>query len=192
MIRRRCSMTRVRTLKTFPLFSACSVRDLSRIDSLTCDVHVQEGRVLTRTGHPGHEFFIVIDGTATVWCRGVELDRLGPGSFFGELALLSGQNRMATVVADSEMHLSVMSAQEFRSPHFQIEPVKDVMLATVAERLLRTNEGWAQSVVEPAACRPTLLPDPSTDRFSGAARSRKYEDRPPGLWWDGAPLMNRL
>jgi CRP-like cAMP-binding protein len=176
-------MTRVRQLQTFPLFSACSVRDLSRIDSLTSDLHVEAGRVLTRTGHPGYEFFIVIDGTATAWYQGVELNRLGPGSFFGELALLSGHHRMATVVADSEMHLLVMSVQEFRSPYFQIEPVKDVMLATVVQRLSRTNQG---------SCRPGFLPDPSSDRFAKVSRTRDYEDRPPGLWREGVPLINRL
>jgi CRP-like cAMP-binding protein len=192
MIRRCCNMTRVRTLKTFPLFSACSVRDLSRIDSLTCDLHVEAGRVLTLADHPGYEFFIVMNGTATVWCHGVELDRLRPGSFFGELALLSGQNRVATVVADADMDLLVMSVQEFRSPHFQIEPVKDVMLATVAERLCRTSEGWAHAVAEPAASLLPLLPDSSAAGFSGAAQSREYEDRALRLWRDGVHLMNRL
>jgi voltage-gated potassium channel len=144
-------MKRVRTLKTFPLFSACSVRQLSRIDSLTGDAHVKAGRVLTHAGRRGYEFFIVMNGTATVWSHGVQLDRLGTGSFFGELALLSGQNRVATVVADTDMDLLVMSIQEFRSRHFQIEPIMDVMLATVAKRLHRTDETWAHSVAEPAA-----------------------------------------
>jgi CRP-like cAMP-binding protein len=185
-------MTRVRTLKTFPLFAGCSVRDLSRIDSLTSDLHVEAGHVLTRSGQPGYEFFIVMNRTATVWRHGVELDRLGPGSFFGELALLSGQSRVATVMADADMDLLVMSIQEFRSPHFQIEPVKDVMLATIAERLCRTTESWAKAVAEPAATRLPLLPDSSTAGFSGVAQSREREERVLRLLRDGVHPMNRL
>jgi CRP-like cAMP-binding protein len=191
MIRRCCNMTRVRTLKTFPLFAACSLRDLSRIDSLTNDLRVKAGHVLTLSGQPGYEFFIVMNGTATVWCQGLELDRLGPGSFFGELALLSGQNRVATVVADADMDLLVMSIQEFRSPHFQIEPVKDVMLATIAGRLGRTTEGWAEAVAEPAVSRLPSAPGSCTAGSSGVAQSREYEDRALRLWRDGFHIMSR-
>ncbi len=168
MFRRNCNMTRVRLLKTFPLFSACSIRQLSRVDSLTSDVHAEAGRVLTLLGQPGYEFFIVMSGTATVWCRGIELDRLGPGSFFGELALLYHQDRAATVVADTGMDLLVMSVQEFRSPQFWTGPVKDAIFAAVAERQRRTNEAWA-SVAESAMStdRP-LLPRSATIDLPGA------------------------
>jgi CRP/FNR family transcriptional regulator, cyclic AMP receptor protein len=146
MIRRSCSMPRVRILKTLPLFSSCTLRQLSRVDSLTGDLEVEAGRVLTRVGQPGHEFFIVMSGTATVWRHGVEVERLGPGSFFGELALLFRKDRAATVVAETEMDLLVMSVQEFRSPHFLIKPVKDVMLVTVADRLRGANEPAAHAI----------------------------------------------
>ncbi len=143
MFRRNSNMARVRLLKSFPLFSTCSVRQLTRVDSLTSDVHVEAGRVLTLSGQPGYEFFIVMSGEATVWCHGVELDRLGPSSFFGELALLYRRDRVATVVADSDMDLLVMSIQEFQSPYFLMGTIKDVMFAEVEERLCRTNETWA-------------------------------------------------
>jgi CRP-like cAMP-binding protein len=143
MFRRSCNMARVRLLKSFPLFSTCSIRHLGRVDSLTSDVRVEAGRVLTQIGQPGYEFFIVMSGTATVWCHGAVLERLGPGSYFGELALLYRRDRAATVVADTDMDLLVMSIQEFRSPHFLTGPVKGAIFATVEERLCRTNEAWA-------------------------------------------------
>jgi CRP/FNR family transcriptional regulator, cyclic AMP receptor protein len=172
MIRRSCSMPRVRMLKTFPLFSGCSFRQLSRVDSLTGDLKVAAGRVLTRVGQPGYEFFIVMSGTATVWRHGVEVERLGPGSFFGELALLFRKDRAATVVAETEMDLLVMSIQEFRSPYFLIRPVKDVMLATVAERLCRANEASAHAVTE-LAKRSDLpcAPSPRTVDSPGSSAS---------------------
>jgi CRP-like cAMP-binding protein len=165
MFRRDCNMTRVRLLKTFPLFSACSVRQLSRVDSLTSDLQVEPRCVLTHTGRPGHEFFIVMSGTATVWSHDVALDRLGPGSFFGELALIFRRNRAATVVADSDMALLVMSAQEFWSPHFLIGPVKDAIFAAAAERQRTSREVPGGSVLPGCSEHPIVdLPGISSVR----------------------------
>lgn len=175
MLRRRCNVPQVRRLKTFPLFSTCSRRQLSRVDSLTCDLHVEAGRVLTLIGQPGREFFIVMSGTATVFCHGVELERVGPGSFFGELALLYRRYRAATVVADTDMDLLVMSVREFWSPHFLVGPVKDVIFATAAERLCRADAAWA------ARAQPTVRTD-LLGLSSPEPRARASEDETVGRW----------
>jgi CRP/FNR family cyclic AMP-dependent transcriptional regulator len=134
-----------RALQDVPLFSRCSRSELRRIDSLTVDIYAQAGRSLTVTHQPGTEFFVILQGTATVSRRGVQLDTIGPGSFFGELALLDYGRRTATVIADTDMKLLVLSLQEFHSPHFLIPPVLEQMLAVISERLRRANEGWTDN-----------------------------------------------
>jgi CRP-like cAMP-binding protein len=96
-------------------FEGCTKTELASIASLTTECYVEPGRALTRSGERGMEFFIVIEGTATVSRGDTVLAKFGPGDFFGEVALLDGCPRTATVVADSPMRLLVSSRQEFSS-----------------------------------------------------------------------------
>ena len=136
---------RSQALKDLPLFARCSRQELRRLDRIMTEVYVPAGRILTHIGEPGDEFFIIRAGKASVWCDGVELDVLGPGSFFGEIALLGRSVRTANVVADTEMRLLVMSRREFRSTHFLVAHVAEAMLNEVSRRLSRADEGWATS-----------------------------------------------
>jgi CRP/FNR family transcriptional regulator, cyclic AMP receptor protein len=148
-IRRMSNVSRAKALKTMPLFRLCSDREARRIATLATEIHVASGRVLTVTGEHGAEFFVVVSGTATVWRQGVALDRVGPGSFFGEISLLGGQERTATVIADSDMRLLVLTRKEFKSAHFFIPPVMEAMLGVIGERLRRADEGWTAGVAAP-------------------------------------------
>jgi CRP/FNR family transcriptional regulator, cyclic AMP receptor protein len=136
---------RARSLKNVPIFSRCTDRELRRIASLTTNLRVEAGSVLTVASEPGTEFFVIIQGTATVWREGVELDVVGPGSFFGEVALLNRGVRTATVVSNTDMELLVASLKEFRSSHFLVPPVMELMLAEMSERLRRADEGWTEN-----------------------------------------------
>jgi CRP-like cAMP-binding protein len=107
--------TKVEMLRGVPLFAGCSDRDLEQI-ALLCDwVRAQPGTVLTSEGHAGLEFFLVLQGTASVRVGGREVATVGPGDFFGELALLEPgvPLRHATVVAGEEMALFVFDARGF-------------------------------------------------------------------------------
>ncbi len=83
---------RVDLLHGVQLFAGCSAGELGKIASLTTEHHAKAGQVLTKRGDPGLEFFIIVEGKATATRKGVHLATLGPGSFFGELALLDGGN----------------------------------------------------------------------------------------------------
>jgi CRP/FNR family transcriptional regulator, cyclic AMP receptor protein len=131
-----------RRLKDLALFSECSTKELCRMELLMTEAKVPAGRVLTSCTERGAEFFIVVSGTASVWREGVRLDVVGPGGFFGELALFDHGVRTASVIADTDMELFVLSAQEFRSQHFLIAPVMQGMLKVFSERLRRADEGW--------------------------------------------------
>jgi CRP/FNR family cyclic AMP-dependent transcriptional regulator len=103
------------TLARIPIFSECSRKELKAISKLVTPVEVKAGKELTRQGDPGREFMIIASGTATVIRDNEKVASLGPGDFFGELAVLAGVPRTATVVADTDMTVEALNRQEFSS-----------------------------------------------------------------------------
>ena len=101
-------------LHQVPFFSMLGKKDLERVAQQTDEVDIPAGKVITREGDIGHEFFVIEDGTAEVVQDGRHLADLGPGDFFGELALLEEERRTATVTSTSPMRLIVMTRQNFR------------------------------------------------------------------------------
>jgi len=149
-IRWLTASTRAKTLKQLPLFAGCTTRELEGIASVTTELRLPAGDLLTVARRPGSEFFVIVTGTAEVWCNGVLLERAGPGSFFGELALLDGGARTATVVAETDLRVLVLTRREFTSAQFFIPPVTERLLATLSERLRRAHVRWADVVAAPA------------------------------------------
>src|SRR5688500_4056150 len=92
-------------LAAVPLFAGLSKADLQRGAGAADEVAVKPGRVLVEQGRLGHEFFLILDGTAIVRRNDRKVATLGRGSYFGELSLLDKGPRDATVVADTEMRL---------------------------------------------------------------------------------------
>ncbi len=122
------------------LFSACSNAELGRVASLTTEHSVAAGQVLTRRGEPGLEFFVIVEGEARTSRKGAELGRLGPGSFFGELALLDGGERTADVVAETDMRLLVLSRGEFSSLYTSVPSVAVKIIKELGMRLRKADE----------------------------------------------------
>jgi CRP-like cAMP-binding protein len=108
-------MSLEKALPNIELFSELSNKELKSVASLMTPVRVKAGRVLTEEGQPGREFMIIIEGTATVRRSGKVVARLGPGDFFGELAVIAGVPRTATVTADSDMVIETLNRREFSS-----------------------------------------------------------------------------
>jgi CRP/FNR family cyclic AMP-dependent transcriptional regulator len=86
-------------LREIPLFEGLSETGLERLASSSAEVEVEPGRVLAVPGDPGSGMFVVLDGTVSVEVRGGFHAELGPGSFFGEVALLVPSGRVARVRA---------------------------------------------------------------------------------------------
>jgi len=103
------------TLAGIPIFSECTRKELKAISKLVTPVNIPAGKVLVKEGDPGREFMIIVSGTATVRRNGRKVASLGPGDFFGELAVLAGVPRTATVIADVDMIVEAMNRQEFSS-----------------------------------------------------------------------------
>ena len=97
------------------LFSGLSKRELKTVARLLTPVKVAQGTVLTREGDLGREAMYIASGTASVERDGDKVATLGPGEFFGELALLTGAPRMAMVTAETDMLIGALSRQEFAS-----------------------------------------------------------------------------
>ncbi len=138
-MRSRIPKEQVDLLKAVPLFSSCSHHELRAIAQLGTPVEAEEGAYLTEDGHPGREFFLVLEGTASCQVHGKEVNRFGPGDYFGELALLHGGLRTADVVAVTPMELLVLDAREFRSMLTTTPSIGVKMLAHLAERLTEAD-----------------------------------------------------
>ena len=102
-------------LKSIPIFSELSKKELRTVSRLMTAIDVKEGRALTRQGEVGREFMIITEGTAVVRRGGRKIAELGKGDFLGELAVLSGAPRTADVIATSDMMLETLNRREFMS-----------------------------------------------------------------------------
>lgn len=100
-------------LREIGIFSELSKRELKTVSRLMTELSLKEGATLTRQGEPGREFMIISSGTARVEIDGVTVAHLGPGDFLGELAVISGTPRTATVTSTSPIVVEVLNRREF-------------------------------------------------------------------------------
>jgi CRP-like cAMP-binding protein len=103
----------VDTLGTVPLFSACSKKELQTIAKSAERLMVPAGTVIVDEGAAGTEFFVILEGRARVERHGREVAVLGPGAFFGDLALLDRAPRNASVVADADLEVAKLGQRAF-------------------------------------------------------------------------------
>jgi CRP-like cAMP-binding protein len=130
---------RADVLAGISLFRACSPKELAKIGSLTTEIKVEPGHVLCREGESGYDFFIIVEGEAKVTMGGREIATLGPSQFFGEMALLDGGPRIATVTAATPMRLLALSRGEFKGVLGLSTSVAENMLAVIGGRLRATE-----------------------------------------------------
>jgi CRP/FNR family transcriptional regulator, cyclic AMP receptor protein len=122
-------------LAAVPLFEGLSKKQLRRISSLMTRLDRPAGKVLTREGEQGSEFFIVLEGEVEVRQGDRVVATRGPGEYVGEIALLDRRPRTATVVATTPVSVEVLSRREFRSLLVQAPELSEQILATMAQRL---------------------------------------------------------
>lgn len=122
-------------LSSIWLFSTCTDRELRLVRRSLEEVTAPAGRVLCEEGTIGREFFFIVDGRASVRRNGRKVALLGPGDYFGELALLDRQPRSATVVADTDMVLLNLTQRNFDNLLEEVPPLPRKLLAAMALRL---------------------------------------------------------
>lgn len=122
---------KVSLLKRVPLFERCSKRDLGKIGSLVREVEYPTGTPIVREGEPGSELFIIVDGEVDVRSRARKLATLPAGNYFGEIALITGSPRTASVTTGTPVRALVIQGRDFRkllqdSPEIQFKVLQEI------------------------------------------------------------------
>ena len=104
---------RIDHLRRVPLFNDCTDEELRRIADVSRIVETPVGTVVTQMGTPGDSFFFIIDGRVSVQTPVGVGEPLRPGDFFGEMSLLDGEPRSATVTAMTDLRLLVVDRAHF-------------------------------------------------------------------------------
>ncbi len=128
----------VDVLSRVPLFSGLSRRQLKRIGVLAEEVHYMESASVVREGEEGDSFFVIVEGQAKVIRRDRRvLNRLLPGDFFGEISLLDGGRRTASVVSETPLTLLMLERRPFAKMLREDPGIAVKMLGELAGRLRR-------------------------------------------------------
>jgi CRP/FNR family cyclic AMP-dependent transcriptional regulator len=122
-------------LQKVPLFAGLSKKELRLVARHTDEVVVKAGQVLCREGESANEFGLIVSGAAEVRRAGRRLAALGPGDFYGEMAILDPSPRSATVTAISACELIVMHRRDFSGLIDSVPGVARKVLAGLARRL---------------------------------------------------------
>lgn len=126
---------KVALVKRIPLFAECTKAELTEIAISADEREAPEGDRLTEEGQRGREFFILVEGAVVVRRGGSKLADLGPGDWFGEIAILTYKPRTATVTALSPVRVLVLSDRAFRRVVETTPRIALKVLRSVAERL---------------------------------------------------------
>lgn len=122
-------------LREVSLFATCTARELSLVARLGERLDVGAGGVIVEQGSLGHEFYVLLRGTAQVTRDGEMVASLGPGDFFGELALLDPYRRDATVRVTSDAQLLEITQREFWELLTRVPALDRKILQALARRL---------------------------------------------------------
>jgi len=122
------------------MFAALPKKELNLIGRASDEVQVPAGKVLVEQGKPGFEFYLIVDGKATVTRGGRKVATLGPGQYFGELAVLDRRPRNATIKAETNMELLVLGQREFSGLLDEVPGLAHKLLQTMAGRLWEADQ----------------------------------------------------
>ena len=132
--------TKVEALRKAPLFEGLARRELIELAKVTDDLEVEPGKVLCKEGQPAREFFVIVDGEVEVRKRGKNVTTLGPGDFFGEIALIEHGTRTATVTAKTPLRFFVLHSRAFNGLMDSAPGVERKVLRALARRVLGDSD----------------------------------------------------
>ena len=122
-------------LQRVPLFADFDRRDLERLARSFKERTFNAGSAIASEGKGGVGFFVIEDGEASVTVHGSERGKLGPGDYFGEIALIDDGARSATVTADTDLRCYGLTAWEFRPLVEANASIAWKLIETMAKRL---------------------------------------------------------
>jgi CRP/FNR family transcriptional regulator, cyclic AMP receptor protein len=131
--------SKIDLIKRVPLFGSASKAELEEIASIADEIDLPAGRALITEGDTGREFFVLVEGTAEVERGGKTVAALGPGDFFGEIALIAKTPRNATITTTSPARALVITDRAFRQLLDHSPQIAVGVLTALAERLAPTT-----------------------------------------------------
>jgi CRP-like cAMP-binding protein len=126
---------KVELIRNVPLFAHVSKRQLAQIAQIADEIDLREGKEMTTQGARGREFFVLLEGGADVKKNGRRINELGPGDFFGEIALVSDTPRTATVIATSPVRALVITDRSFKRLLADSPEIQERVLSALAARV---------------------------------------------------------
>ena len=126
---------KIELIRKIPLFRHCTARELGEIAAIADELDLKEGTELTKEGKAGREFFAIVEGEADVLMGGKWINSVRQGDFLGEIALITGRPRTATVKATSPVRVLVITARDFRRLLENSPEIQRKVLLSLAERL---------------------------------------------------------
>lgn len=126
-------------LSNMPLFSTCTQRELGQVATLTVPAEIRAGAVLTRQGQSGGLAYVIAEGEAEVVRGSRRLATLGPGDVVGELSLIDGEPRSATVRALTDLEVLEISARDLNRLLKKAPSVRRKLLEALSERLRQAD-----------------------------------------------------
>lgn len=127
--------TKIGLLRRVPLFADCSKAELGKVAAAADELALPAGRELAKEGAPGREFVVLVEGSADVRRRGRLVNRLGKGDFLGEIALVSGRPRTATVTTTAPSRVLLLTGRDFRTLLRDTPSLQPKVLAALAKRI---------------------------------------------------------
>ena len=125
----------VELLQRVPLFSGLGRRELERVANSMKERRFRKGDTVTSEGRGGVGFFVIEEGEADVTVHGEERAKLGPGDYFGEIALITESDRTATITAETDMRCYGMTMWDFRPLVESNASIAWNMLQSLAQKL---------------------------------------------------------
>lgn len=121
-------------IRSLPLFADCTPPEVAEVAAIADEIDLGAGRKLTTENADGQEFVVIIEGSANVTQGDTVINEMHSGDFFGEIALLTGQPRTATVVATTPVHALVIEGHAFRRLLEDAPDIKAKVERAFAER----------------------------------------------------------
>lgn len=122
-------------LQNVPLFAGLTRKQLGIVAAQSTPISKRAGSVLAREGERGREFVLIVDGTARVEHGGKTIASIGPGEFFGEISLIDGKPRTATIVADTACDLLVVDLRSFSTLLDTVPGLSKQIMTSLCARL---------------------------------------------------------
>ncbi len=121
-------------IRSLPLFAGCTPPELREVTAIATEIDLGAGRQLATENADGQEFVVIIDGSAEVVHGGEVIATMSAGDFFGEIALVTGQPRTASVVATTPVHALIIEGHAFRRLLEDAPDIREKVERAVAER----------------------------------------------------------